>query len=222
MRVPQKLIEDSGVVWTFKGLEPKLGLSYTVHPDYASVILRPNMVETHFTRRDRPEPTREFVRQGKYECAPAALAILLDVTLKEAKQAYRAVGWKNSIKGATDKMTKQAAALLGCPLIKVAQPINRPCLIGLPSLNVKGVGHAVCWDGKEILDPNWGFPGRKWWGTEWGPETIGGVRFLFPYHPKLPQAEREELARLNVEMRRDDRLKEEELSDQVAKILELK
>jgi hypothetical protein len=68
----------------------------------------------------------------------------------------------------------KAAALLG-HLLKESEQAkdSEPQIITLRSLNERGANHAVYWNGTEMLDPNWGYRGRNWWGVEWSPETIG-------------------------------------------------
>jgi hypothetical protein len=47
------------------------------------------------------------------------------------------------------------------------------CILTVPSLNLKGRSHAVSWVNGELLDPNHGYAGRKTYGPDWGPFTVG-------------------------------------------------
>lgn len=173
-----------------------LPLTYNVSGMNVGLCIAPRHVETQFTRT-KSEPKAKIVPQGKYECAAAALAMLIGEPLFHVKRAMAKHGWRNDNKGACDLVIRKAAREFGRDLLPIKNkdmnPEMLPSMITVPSLNLKGRSHAVTWNGEEILDPNWGYKGRKWWGTEWAPWTMkphGGLMLL---NETLTQKEREEL-----------------------------
>jgi hypothetical protein len=176
MRAPSKIYDESGLAWELAGRAsgPVGSLEYKSQALGVGAIVRPGDVETQFTRSGRPEPSSEIVRQGRWECGASALAMLLGESLWDVKRAAVAAGWNNDDRGLGTAAMIQAARILGHSIAATAgASASRPQVIMLPSLNLKNSRHAVYWDGRETLDPNWGYPGRKWWGVEWSPETIG-------------------------------------------------
>lgn len=124
----------------------------------------------------------KLVIQGKYECAAAALAMLLDKELFFVKRAMGKAGWRNDDSGASDKIMAEAAYHFGY-VIKRVRPekvieTGTPCILTVPSLNYEGRWHAVAWDGKRILDPNNGRPARNFWPIETDPKTMGAKTAL--------------------------------------------
>lgn len=203
-RVPQTLYDADGRCWTFRerDTDPKLqyNLIYRRHEEEGGIkafgIIKPSQVETDFTRTGRPEPTQKIIRQGKWECAPASLAMLLGEKLFTVKRAMGKYGWKNDDSGASTKITIEAARYLGRDLINIERnEIEKdmgPCLVSVNSLNVEGYSHSVTWTGKEILDPNCGYEGRKWWGPEWSPWTMNAFHCLVLLEGTLSNSERKE------------------------------
>jgi hypothetical protein len=196
--VPRTLIAASGRIWRWDDLEyTEKGPSLTYKSEgYCGLICNPELVETDFTRRGRPEPKSDILVQGKYECGAAALAMLLGEKLFHVKRAIAKQGWRNDDAGMGDKMMIKAARLFGRDLIALnKKEIKRnigPCTLTISSLNVKGMCHAVTWNGKEILDPNWGRAGRKFWGCEWAPWTLDARGALVLLNRQLSEAERAE------------------------------
>jgi hypothetical protein len=199
IRVPKTLIDHGGAKWNLKDFEPneKASLTYKLEGEPAGLLMAPHLVETNFTRKGRPEPESTIVVQGRYECAAASLAMLLGEKLFFVKRAMGKMNWRNDDSGAHDEVMIGAARLLGRDLIKLnAKEVNKgigPCSVTVPSINIKGMFHAVTWNGKEILDPNWGREGRKFWGTEWAPWTMKARGALVLLDRVLTQAERDEL-----------------------------
>jgi hypothetical protein len=181
MRAPKRLVDRSGIVWRLAERDSVAArgaadssLRYFSDGDYALAVMAPRHVETGFTRAGRPEPSTEIIRQGRWECAAASLAMMLKKPLWDVKRAAASVGWNNDNDGMSTRTMIKAAALLG-HLLKESEQAkdSEPQIITLRSLNERGANHAVYWNGTEMLDPNWGYRGRNWWGVEWSPETIG-------------------------------------------------
>jgi len=197
---PKHLISASGSEWSLKGvlLEKEIKLEYGLKDTKASVEINPVDVETDWTRKGRPEPKSEIIVQGKYECAAASLAMLLGEKLFTVKRAMGKVGWTNSDRGASDRVMTEAARYLGRDLLYVTDDMLTadmgPASLTIKSLNVKGMSHAVTWNGKETLDPNWGRAGRIFWGCEWNPKTIGarGAMVLLDKPLSLDQRARQD------------------------------
>lgn len=198
LRVPQRIVDTDNVEWHLWQHHPheKGSLTYRLEDYKGCATLAPWMVESRFTRIGRPEPKSAIVTQGKYECAAASLAMLLGESLFHTKRAMGKHGWRNDDSGAGNKVMTEAARFLGRDLIEVVgKQITKdigPCSLTLPSLNVKGMYHAVTWNGSEILDPNYGRGDRKFWGPEWGPDTMGARRALVLLDKNLTNAERAE------------------------------
>jgi hypothetical protein len=174
MGVPKKIVDNQGVVWNYN---PKISyrgeLTYFTEDSPTGVMLKPSQIETNFTRIGRPEPISEIIKQGRWECGLASLAMIIQAPLWDVKRAASHCGWNNDDKGITNKQLLKTSKLLGREVYFTNEAtINTPQLILLKSLNVEGSGHVVYWNGFETLDPNWGFPERKWWGCEWSPELI--------------------------------------------------
>lgn len=198
VRVPRRITDLGGVEWLFwrKSGSDKIPLSYRLPKWKGCVNLTPHMIETMFTRDGRPEPQSNIVMQGRYECAAASLAMLLGENIFHVKRAMGRNGWRNDDAGASDKIMIEAARMFNRDLIKVyGSEINSkigPCSVTVRSMNVKGMFHAVTWNGKEILDPNWGREGRKFWGCEWAPWTMQPRGALVLLNRQLSNAERAE------------------------------
>ena len=198
LRVPQTLIDNSGGSWILKEREAKDNtLVYCPSDSPHGMVIRPFQVEQNFTKKGRPEPQSKLIQQGKYECAAAALAMLLGESLFMTKRAMAKMQWRNDDRGAGNGVIMGAARILGYDLLPLDKsevvPGMGACLVSLSSLNMKGMGHAITWSGKEILDPNWNRPGRFFWGTEWSPWTLGRVHCLTLLPQVLSADEREEL-----------------------------
>jgi hypothetical protein len=130
------------------------------------------LLERDFTKELRPEPSQNIIKQGRWECAPASLAMLLDESLWDIKRALVHSGWNNDDYGCSTEQMIKASSLLGHEVYETKEAGNHPQVISLRSLNVKRSSHAIYWNGKEMLDPNWGFKGRLWWGCDWGPDVL--------------------------------------------------
>lgn len=135
-------------------------------------------IETSFYY-DRQKPENLIV-QGKYECAAAALAVLLGESLFAVKRAMGRHGWCNDMRGACEKVLRGAARDFGRDLIWTNKKgligcLNDlpDCMVTVPSLNYKGSFHGVSWSNGQIVDPNYGREGRNIYGPDWAPWTIG-------------------------------------------------
>src|SRR5690606_8740769 len=173
--------EQDGPVLYLDRVEKDGSMIYT-RPGWQAgfAVQSPFVLEKMFGPYGRPEPETKVVQQGKWECYPAAVANMIGEKLFHVKRAFAAAGWRNDDGGAIDDHAIKALELLGLhPYITNVTPTSRQrCVLFMPSLNVKGKSHAIAYNGKQMIDPNWGYQGRKWWGTEWTPKTIGAKRFL--------------------------------------------
>jgi hypothetical protein len=152
---------------------------YTLPFSNNRVILRPFQIENDFHTRMKV-PKQEIIAQGKYECGPAAIAMVTGHSLFHVKRLAGKAGWRNDSSGINWEASKHAYQSLGFSSIYVHRTrifgFNDefpPAVLTVPSLNYKGRWHAVAWVNGEILDPNMNYPGRKTYGPEWNPFTIG-------------------------------------------------
>lgn len=199
IRAPKQIVTENGTIFTLSDYNKneKASLTYRINGECHGIALIPSFVETEFTRINRPEPQSNIIIQGKWECAATSLAMLLDEKLFFVKRAMGKLNWRNDNNGASDKVIIETARNLGRDLINInSKEITEdlgPCSVTVKSLNVKGICHAVTWNGKEILDPNWGKNGRKWWGCEWAPWTMSARSALVLLDRNLSISERKEL-----------------------------
>jgi len=180
LRVPKIITEKDGILILAVGMNYSERLViYSKENNGGGIRLTsPSHVELHCNIVNRQEPRVNIVRQGKYECGPAALAMLLQEPLIAVKRAYAKLGWNNDENGINDVWTLKVAKMFGRDLVYTNRPTGKPCLVTLKSLNVLNAQHVVTWDGQQILDPNWGYKDRKWWSTEWAPWTLPSRSFL--------------------------------------------
>lgn len=193
---PLQIVSASGSEWKLVGVDRcnNAPLEYKLKDVNVSVDITPVDVETDWSRKGRPEPMSEIIVQGRYECAAAALAMLLGEKLFTVKRAMGKAGWRNDDSGANDRVMMDAARYLGRDLLKIQkyqfEANMGPATLTLPSLNIKGMYHAVTWNGDEILDPNWGREGRMFWGCEWNPVTIGARSAMILLPKSLTEEQR--------------------------------
>jgi hypothetical protein len=119
--------------------------------------------------------------------------MILNEPFYAVKKAFAKVGWHNDNRGVTSELDLKVARMFGRDLIETNKPVGKPCLITVPSLNLKDRWHAIAWDGKQILDPNYGYEGRKFWTPEWAPWTVAASKFLVLLDYSLSAAERKEI-----------------------------
>lgn len=173
---PKKLITSDNETWelfhTDTSIEYSHILSYRPEGATHGMVLRPSVIEQEFSRKGRTEPNQKIINQGRWECGPAALAMLLGESLWDVKRAMVHSGWNNDDAGCGDEQIILGAQKLGYELQATLEPDGNPCLLTVPSLNYRNKSHALCFNGKEMLDPNWGFKGRLWYGSEWGLDTV--------------------------------------------------
>jgi hypothetical protein len=154
---------------------------YAIEGDHKHKFgVNPYMLEIMHTKKRRPEPKVQVIQQGKWECYPAAVANMIGEKLFHVKRAFGKENWRNDESGAKDDVAVAALKHLGLFAVSTTEiPEDyEKCIVMMKSLNVKGMGHAVAYNGSQMIDPNWGREDRKWWGTEWKPRTIGAKRFL--------------------------------------------
>lgn len=197
--VPKVIYDDKDKKWNLKSYDPttKYSLTYVREDMPCGLVVTPSHVETDFTRKGRPEVNFEITTQGKWECAAASLAMLLGESLFATKRALGKAGWRNDDRGCGEQIVVDGARYLGRDLVKLEKDEVMeegdkigPCTLHIASLNVKGMGHGITWNGKEMLDPNWGRPGRKFWGSEWAPWTVNAWSALVLLDIKLSHRER--------------------------------
>lgn len=168
----------------------------------ATIVLEPYAVVKMFETAI-PAPQQTVVRQGKFECAAAALAQALGEELFWVKRAMGKHHWRNDDRGASHEVMQLAAQEFGKDLIvggrKMISALEEDfptCCVSVPSVNVSGMGHAVSWVNGEILDPNFGDPNRKFWGPNWAPWTMNATSIDVVAKRVLSLAEHRELKEL--------------------------
>lgn len=194
-RAPQKIVDDEdGTVLQLTGIsyeDQMLTYAAPKHLDI-SIKMSPSIVMKEFVTEHRI-PQTEIVRQGKYECAAAALAMITGHTLFNVKRVMGKHGWRNDNTGASFNLVQRAARDFGCDLVyagkKVIQIMKQdlpPGIVSIKSINVAGMGHGLAWINNEIVDPNFGSRDRRYWGAEWAPWTMGayGIEMFLNY--RLP------------------------------------
>jgi hypothetical protein len=182
------------------GAKVKYQLPFSSH----TTMLRPWQIENDYKDRPTKRPTQDVVQQGKWECMPAALAMLTGHTLFTIKRALGRHGWRNDNGGCGWEAVLPAIRDLGFDMIWLDKKrmymlgLNEvpKCIVTVPSLNYYGHWHALTWLNGEILDPNMDRPGRLWYGAEWNPHTIGatGVEVLIKRLPKIKYLDLESMA----------------------------
>lgn len=222
-RAPLKIVDDEdGTLLELMGIEYQDQLLTYAAPNHKDIRIKlsPSHVMKEFaTERRIPEKT-EIVRQGKYECAAASLAMVTGHTLFNVKRVMGKHGWRNDNSGAGFKLLQSAARDFGCDLLYAGRNVIRimredmpTCMVCLTSLNVPKMGHGVAWVNGEIIDPNFGDKKRRYWGAEWAPWTMGahGIELLVPggilkesIHKEFRQickrGDREEIRRVVLEL----------------------
>lgn len=222
-RVPHKIYDDEGCEWTYSGKDDEIKHHLVYWSDHYSenLSIPPSGVAALFTIKRRRKPKTEIVVQDKWSCAASALAMVTGEHIFFVKQAMGKCGWRNDEGGASDDVLIGAARLLGKDLIRIPRSEFShdmgPAIVTVESLNYKGRWHGVAWNGKEILDPNYGRPGRKWWGPEWAPWTMGAPNALILLDKRLPDYERQEIDRLT---RKKHSIKVKELRSEIFKQLQ--
>ena len=170
----------------------------------------------------------EFIRQGKYECAAACLAMLLGHTLFNVKQALGAVGWRNDSEGVWHHQTREVARMFERDLISgnknaiknfnqfVIPKVNMPnCMLTIPSMNYEGKFHAVTWLDGKILDPNNGVPGRKFWPVDSNPFEMGATHIEVLTKAPLTEVELKHIKEVGM---RKDILAQSEFIQEMARL----
>lgn len=142
-------------------------------------ILHASEIEQEFEIVDRKVPKAVIEKQGQYECLLASFAMLTGIDLKTVRKEFKKIGWKHTPKGANDDHVHAVAKNLGLKLVRFHHFLDLPCIVTLKSINFENVLHAVYWDGKEILDPNYNVPGREYYSPQWTPTTIGASSFMY-------------------------------------------
>lgn len=154
-------------------------LTYESELSGARRHIQPWMVESEYIV-PKIAPKTPVVRQGKFECAAASLALLLGHSLFNVKSAMAYHGWGNDDRGASHRHTQEAAREFGRDLVYggtktiLALLDDMPnCALTVQSLNYPRYTHALTWINQEIVDPNLGRADRKVWSAEWAPWTMG-------------------------------------------------
>jgi hypothetical protein len=188
-------IKDSDCIYTLDKAEKSVFtyLTKTEHNIIAGVAITSEDVEKHFEIVNRPEPTVKITTQGKYECAPAAVSMAFNLPFYHTKRAFAKHGWLNDSSGCGMNVVILAAKEFGIDLFMlfrehIAENMG-PCELTVPSLNYNGRSHGVAWNGKEILDPNYGYLGRKYYSSIWNPVTVGATKALIKMNTPLTDEE---------------------------------
>lgn len=153
-----------------------ISLHYQEIGEDKKMNLSPHMVESEFLR-EKPRAKQNPILQGKYECAPAALAMALGERLFTVKRQMGKLNWRNDDAGVNNTLMRATARAMGRDLVEIPlnelSPILGPCILTIKSLNVPKYSHAIAWTGKELLDSNTNYSGRNYWGIDWSPDMIG-------------------------------------------------
>lgn len=186
-RVPQRIVDDEdGMELVLTGVSYEDQLLTYAHSGHRDVAIKmtPGIVVKEFIIESR-RPEGELILQGKYECAAAALAMILGHSLFQVKRAMGMHGWCNDDGGAGDEVLQKAAREFGRDLIYGGKRTIRAmgsdmpdAMVSVRSVNVPKMGHGVAWLNGEILDPNFGSLTRKFWGAEWAPWTMGASNVM--------------------------------------------
>ena len=168
--------DDEYLLAGFTKYTPQLiSLHYKSIENGSNIHITPAMVEQNFLR-DKPVPKQSPILQGKYECAPAALAMALGEKLFTVKRQMGKLHWRNDDAGVNDDLLRATARAMGRDLVEIpmneVSPLLGPCILTVKSLNIARYTHAVAWTGKELLDPNTHYEGRRYWGADWSPDMI--------------------------------------------------
>lgn len=119
-------------------------------------------------------PSR-LVKQGKFECGPASLAVLIDAPLFFVKRSLGRYHWRNDRAGVSERQLRATTKEFGRDLfwcsfktmeiMKILYGVPNG-IFTLPSLNYPKAFHGVTWRDGEIIDPNYGYQERKYWGAD--------------------------------------------------------
>jgi hypothetical protein len=166
---------------SFLDLENPYAIESNTHQYWTEVsqttiglILRSHQIESDFVR-EIIEPQSSIITQGTYECAVASLAMLLNIPLNDVKQCLYSLGWANDEAGTSlELLEKTAQILANKELIEIDEitDYSKPCMLIVPSINIKGFRHAIVWNGKEILDPQFHNENKKHYSPLWTPDTL--------------------------------------------------
>lgn len=207
-RVPLQIVDDEdGTVLTFDRIRANTNaLIYNAPSLKMDVALAPEIVMKEFVTPHQVPIHTPIIRQGKYECLPAAVAMLIGHTLFNVKRVMGKHGWCNDDRGAGFRVEQATIRDFGGDLIWAGRSVLRELGTNVPdgtvdvsSLNVEGMGHAVTWRSGEIVDPNFGNRERRYWGAEWAPWTMGarGISVFIPqvlsesFHLEIKRLRRE-------------------------------
>lgn len=146
-------------------------------------------------------PSIPIIKQGKFECASASLAMLLGHTHFMVKSVMGEHGWCNDFRGAGDDVLRATARAFGRDLVRAGRNTIRAldkdlpdCLATVPSLNYKGRYHGVARINGETIDPNFGHPTRKYWGADATLEEMETSNILILTREPLSDFEHRQIA----------------------------
>lgn len=144
-----------------------------INSAFCGFFLKSNRIEVEFKRDIVVPKTQEIVTQGTYECAAAAYSMLAKIPLEEVIKCLYALGWKNDQNGiGTELLEKASKVLLNKDLIYDHSSSNDPCMIIVPSLNLKGNSHALYWNGEEMIDPQFYNQNKLHYSPLWNLNSI--------------------------------------------------
>lgn len=203
----------------FKKSPTNIILQYQSLYDGKIINLTPEQIERLYFR-DKPLSNQNIIQQGKYECAPAALAMALNESLFMVKRHMAKFNWRNDDAGVNDELLRNTARSMGRDLIEFdissLSSSPSPCLLMVKSLNVEGYTHAVTWNGQELLDPNTNYPGRYYWGTDWSPDMIGANTYFSLLDKPLSQTDNQQYIDF---IKEKDEVKKEQIKAAIIKML---
>lgn len=99
--------------------------------------------------------------------------MLLDRTHYSVKRIMGSFGWRNDFDGANDAVLRETARFFRRDLVYVGERTIHifgeelpSAIVTVPSLNYTGKFHGVVRLGREVIDPNFGHPTRKYWSAD--------------------------------------------------------
>lgn len=107
--------------------------------------------------------TKHIKQKGKWDCCIASIAMMVGEDYAVVLLAYEKLYPNHKKKGLSDDEILKLLKAFKCrPKIIDAVIKNISGLMFLPSKNENG-SHAVYFNGREILDPNYKVPGKKYY-----------------------------------------------------------
>jgi hypothetical protein len=178
MKFPKLLFHKNGEKYHFEKVLNKdkgMFLYQLDHPSLnVQVVLTPKKIEKEFQNRPHPQSS---LKQGYFECAVASIAMLTHLSLEQVRRACKKFNWVEGQGLSRDQIKKVLNSLGYSSMVSSFCP-HEPCIFSVESLNLPNAFHCLYFDGKQIIDPQYGNLKVYWYATDWSPEAIGGFDFI--------------------------------------------